>query len=133
MSPHEVPHRGSAEDWLQHAGSDLCLAQVRSDHKGILLETLCFHAQQAAEKALKAVLLSANVEFPRTHSIRTLVESLPDGVYRDPVLDEAAVLTEYAVATRYPSELEPLIEEEYEEAVAMAAAVLKWAQEIVGR
>ena len=48
---------GSADDWLRHAESDLSLAQIKRNGDEILIETLCFHAQQAAEKALKAVLV----------------------------------------------------------------------------
>ncbi len=48
---------GSPADWLRHAHSDLELARVGRATK-VLLEGLCFHAQQAAEKALKAVLVA---------------------------------------------------------------------------
>lgn len=47
---------GSPDDWLRHAYSDLELARVALPAK-VLLELLCFHAQQAAEKSLKAVYL----------------------------------------------------------------------------
>jgi hypothetical protein len=46
----------------------------------MLLEGLCFHAQQAAEKSIKAVLIDRGVSFPRTHNIRTLLELIPPGV-----------------------------------------------------
>ena len=132
MSPDET-HRGSPADWLQHARSDLCLAQARPDNESILLQTLCFHAQQAAEKAIKAVLVFSNVEFPRTHNIRTLVELLPAGIFRDPLLDSAAGLTEYAVSSRYPSESEAVTQEEFQEASALAAGVVAWAEALVER
>ena len=45
---------GGGEDWLRHARSDLALASAVGPVGDILAETLCFHAQQAAEKALKA-------------------------------------------------------------------------------
>lgn len=44
-------------DWLAHAESDLNLARLAKGHENILAEQVCFHAQQATEKALKAVLL----------------------------------------------------------------------------
>ena len=59
---------GGGEDWLRHARSDLALASAVGPVGDILAETLCFHAQQAAEKALKAVLVHVGIEFPRTHS-----------------------------------------------------------------
>ncbi len=50
--PCEGPLPGSPEDWLRYSYSDLALARVRRSPK-VLLEGLCFHAQQAVEKALE--------------------------------------------------------------------------------
>jgi len=55
--PPEVYAPGSPADWLRHAYSDLALASTMPLPQ-ILLEQLCFHAQQAAEKALKAILVA---------------------------------------------------------------------------
>ena len=72
---------GSAEGWLRFARSDLVLASIPRP-AGVLPENLCFHAQQAAEKALKAVLLSKGMEVPRTHNIRTLLDRLAERIDR---------------------------------------------------
>ena len=53
----ETSAPGSPTDWLRHAYSDLALASITPSSQ-ILLEQLCFHAQQAAEKALKAILVA---------------------------------------------------------------------------
>jgi HEPN domain-containing protein len=58
--PDEPVEKGSFQDWLVYARSDLELAR-RGKSPAILLETLCFHAQQAAEKALKAVLIHLGI------------------------------------------------------------------------
>jgi len=50
--PPEAHAPGSPADWLQHAQSDLALART-TPLPPILSEELCFHAQQAAEKAIK--------------------------------------------------------------------------------
>ena len=69
-------HRaGSSEEWLRYAHSDLEIARVTPSPK-MLLENLCFHTQQTAEKALKAVLIALSIPFPRTHSIRRLLALL---------------------------------------------------------
>lgn len=73
-SPHSSA--GSPQDWLRYAQSDLELAQLGHSPR-ILLETLCFHAQQAAEKSIKAVLMTQNIPIPRTHSIDVLLNLLP--------------------------------------------------------
>ncbi len=101
---------GSAEDWLRYAKSDLELARIEKP-EGVLLENLCFHAQQAAEKTLKAVLISLEIDFPRTHNIRTLLDLLPEGVDVPQEVEESAILTDYAVESRYPMNTEPVDDE----------------------
>jgi len=64
---------------------------------------ICFHAQQCAEKYLKALLTSHNIEPPRTHSLETLLDLIVDNVpeleqYRDMLTG----LTPYSVEYRYP-------------------------------
>ena len=118
---------GEPGDWLRHAWSDLDLARVGQNSR-ILLEDLCFHAQQAAEKALKAVLVFRSVPFPKTHNIRTLMDLLPEDVNLQEEAEEAAILTDYAVLTRYPGDLEPVTEEEYLEAIRIAETMVQWAE-----
>lgn len=119
---------GGGEDWLRHARSDLALASAVGPVGDILAETLCFHAQQAAEKALKAVLVHVGIEFPRTHSLRLLVDLLPRAIRIDPVLESVVGLTDYAVTTRYPGETEPVDQAELEESIRLAQAVVRWAE-----
>ena len=114
--------------WLRIAESDLAVARAPLP-SGALYEQLCFHAQQAAEKSLKAVLIFRDVDFPRTHSIEHLVELLPPDVSRPAFLREAANLTDYAVTLRYPPTRESVDEEEYLEAVRLAEAVVAWAKD----
>lgn len=71
MQP-EDPSPGTPEHWLRYAYSDLELARI-SPPQMVMLEGLCYHAQQAAEKALKAVLVANNIFPPKTHSIRVLL------------------------------------------------------------
>ena len=119
---------GGGEDWLRHARSDLALASAVGPVGDILAETLCFHAQQAAKKALKAVLVHVGIEFPRTHSLRLLVNLLPPAIRTNRVLESAVALTDYAVTTRYPGEIEPVDQAELEESIRLAQAVVRWAE-----
>jgi HEPN domain-containing protein len=73
----KVIEPGEPGDWLRHARSDLEVARTPRNSK-ILLEDLCFHAQQATKKALKPVLVFKSVPFLRTHNIRTLMDLLPE-------------------------------------------------------
>jgi len=47
-------------------------------------------------------------------------------------VEEAVILTDYAVASRYPGDVEPVTPLEYERALHLAEVVLTWARRIVG-
>ena len=121
---------GSAEDWLRYAKSDLELARIEKP-EGVLLENLCFHAQQAAEKTLKAVLIFLETDFPRTHNIRTLLDLLPEDVDVPQEIEESAILTDYAVESRYPMNSEPVDDEEYRQVIGIAETVVSWAEKLI--
>lgn len=126
----DYPEPGSPEDWLRYARSDLEIARVTRSGD-MLLEGLCFHAQQTAEKALKAVLLSMKIPFPRTHSIRRLLDLLPTTLAIPETVQESAILTDYAVTVRYPGEVEPVEQGEYEQALHIAEQILNWAEQML--
>lgn len=123
---------GSPEEWLRYALSDLELARVASS-PNILLATLCFHAQQVAEKSLKAVLIAHVIPVPRIHNIDILLDLLPQDIELPEELQEARKLTAYAVIARYPSNLEPIEQQEYEVVLQLAEKVFVWAQTILQR
>lgn len=98
------------QGWLRKAESDLTNAGMCLD-AGQALDTACFHAQQAAEKYLKAYLTAHEIDFPFIHNLEKLVELCAQ---RDPsFLDLKALsqeLTPYAVELRYDDEFWPAIE-----------------------
>ncbi|HET90798.1 MAG TPA: HEPN domain-containing protein [Chloroflexi bacterium] len=124
------PVPGSAADWLRHAQSDLALAGAASP-PNVLYNQLCFHAQQAAEKSIKAVLIHYGVEFRRAHDIDYLMTLLPSAVSLPPEAEQVVGLTGYAVMLRYPGDYEDLTEEEYREAMQIAQTVVAWAERII--
>lgn len=127
-SEHAMP--GSPEHWLVHAKSDLALA--RQHTPDVLYSALCFQAQQAAEKSIKAVPLAKNIDFPYTHNLAVLTTILSDsGIIASGELDEAADLTVYAAQTRYPGMQYDLTEADYREALAIAEFVVEWAEKII--
>lgn len=122
---------GSPQNWLDRARSNLSLAKV-SKPDDCLWEDLCFHAQQAVEKALKALLISQGIPFRFVHDINELLLPLQErGIRLPEPLTEAVTLTGFAVMTRYPGTYEPVTEEEYQQAVRLAEAVLEWVDNIV--
>lgn len=113
-------------EWMQRARSDLVLAQMIEEER-IAPEILVFHAQQAAEKALKALLVRLQVDFADTHSIGLLLSLCQRvGFEATEAIADAATLTRYAVSTRYPGEDEPVTRQEAREAADLAARVLAW-------
>lgn len=78
---------------------------------------LGFHAQQAIEKALKAVLARQGVEYPRTHNLAMLLELLRrQNLDMPPDTDGLGRLTPFGVALRYdevPDESEPALDREW--------------------
>jgi HEPN domain-containing protein len=75
------------EDWLKQAESDLCAAEdsASSNH----YEWACFQAQQAAEKAIKALIISKGIE-SRIHSIKFLLSNLPENISVSDQIQNAA-------------------------------------------
>jgi HEPN domain-containing protein len=119
-------------EWLNRAHSNLSQAIAGARLAEVYLEDLCFQAQQAAEKALKAVLIAYQVRFPYTHDIGTLLSLIERAGQPAPeYVFEAALLSDYAVEARYPGVAEPVNLEEYQKSIVLAEGVLRWAEEIV--
>lgn len=123
---------GTPAHWLRRARSNLVRAKQPYPPE-VLLEDLCFDAQQAAEKALKALLLFYGIPFRFVHDIAELLSLLErNGVALPEEISEAVILSDYAVEARYPGPMEPVTEEEYREAIALAGAVVGWVERLVG-
>ena len=65
--------------WLRYAEEDLRTAESLLGLPHSIPRHACWLAQQAAEKALKAVLTSLQIDYPRTHDLDTLRNLVPDG------------------------------------------------------
>lgn len=118
------------QTWLRRARSNLIHGRHRLP--GVYLEDLCFDAQQAAEKAVKALLIHLGVRFPYTHDLADLLTLVEKQELPIPTaVREATILTAYAVETRYPGVGEPVTDEEYEQAIAIAEGVVQWVETIV--
>ena len=117
---------------MARACSALAIASKKPEAP-IVVEDLCFQAQQAAEKALKAVCRDKGIEFRFTHDIDELVERLSDnGVVITGEVEDATILTRYAVQTRYPGLAPALTKADWMEAVGLAMGVVRWASTLLG-
>lgn len=87
---------------LRAARADAKALQALSGLADISDAIVGFHAQQAVEKALKAVLSSHRIDFRRTHDIAELLDAITDhGVPAPPFSDSLDELNPYAVEVRY--------------------------------
>ncbi len=96
---------------------------------------LGFHAQQAVEKSLKAVLAAASIEFPRTHNLSMLIELLRRSrVPLPPDADELPQLTPFGSALRYgdlPDETDATLDRSW--AGQCIDRTIRWAESFVSK
>lgn len=101
--PGEVPH--SFAGWLAHAERDIRLAVHLSSDFAEWKESICFHAQQAAEKFLKALIIAQHEHPVRTHHLEQLVRDVRKlGFDLGDLEEDAKFLSPFAVDVRYPEE-----------------------------
>ncbi len=97
------------------------------------LEIICYHCQQAAEKAIKALIIYYGAEggLPKLHDLSFLLDQIKNKVHiEEKFYDYADALTPYGIAVRYPSELY-LEERHAKEAIEMTDDILKWVKPII--
>jgi len=122
--------------WLLKAESDLRTAQILIKDENPPTESICFHAQQAVEKLLKAYLTYLDIKAPKTHDIATLLELClsVDEKFKELDQEKLEELTFYAVEIRYPDAFyQPSIEEAREalkQAINLKKFILKKLREI---
>lgn len=96
------------------------------------LSVACFHAQQAAEKSIKAVLVLHGIEFRRTHDLLALASLLSETAMTLPVSDDWLIrLTPYAVEFRYDDDPIHLISGR--EAEQVVITLIKFAEELIAQ
>jgi len=126
MKEREKQLRRKVIQWLVYAEEDLRLAK-----HGLTLQINCpcrliaYHAQQCAEKYLKAYLVHLRVDFPYTHNIAVLLELCAEHTLWDETLTDAEELTPFAITTRYHGEDEKVTRTEAANAVEIAQQVRK--------
>ena len=114
-----------ARAWLSKAELDLRAAahEISAPEEGLWGDVM-FHSQQAAEKAMKALLAWHDVPFRKTHNLEELGrECIALDATLATIADRAAPLTEYAWKFRYPGESDEPERGEAEEALSAAQNV----------
>jgi HEPN domain-containing protein len=108
--------------WLTRAKSDLAVARLVLERGPDLQPWLAaYHAQQAAEKSIKALLIARSIEPDRKHDLVQLADKLPAGIDRGASGEELAKLSKYSSDVRYAGPFEQSREPTWEEAEAATA------------
>ncbi len=123
--------------WLAQAENDLAFAALASRER--FFAQACFNAQQAAEKALKAVLYARGAEQVLGHSVADLVAECArlDGAFAA-LAARVTALDQFYVATRYPNTLpggipaEAFGQTDATRALGMAGEVLDAVRRVLG-
>jgi len=130
--PLELRDPTDPKEWLRRARSNLTRARADRELADVAYEDLCFDAQQAAEKAIKAILVARQYPFPKTHKIDDLLALAErSGIPVPETVREAHVLNPYAALTRYVTLAGGVTEEDYERALELAERVFRWAESVL--
>ena len=120
-----------AKEWLDFASEDLNVAEhLFATYHPLPLEIICFHCQQASEKAVKSIIVLNGSQggIPKKHDLFILLNQIRNMVDIDvKYYDFADILTPYSVVMRYPNEL--FLEERHAKiAIDMAKEYVNWAK-----
>lgn len=112
-----------AKRWLTYAQSDLDAAHILLQSQEGYPRQVCFLAQQAAEKSLKAILVLLELKFPYTHDLDHLREIIPSGWRVKEAFPKLYELSIWAIDARYPDDMPDVVEADAQEALQLAKAI----------
>ncbi|KUO73947.1 MAG: DNA-binding protein [Clostridia bacterium BRH_c25] len=114
------------KEWLDFANRDISSARYLLGMNPVPLEIVCYHCEQAAEKALKGYLILQDYEPPRTHDLRLLCKMCADIDKTFDTISQSCVnLTPYGIQPRYPFEIE-ILDSDMQKAVVDADHVMNF-------
>lgn len=120
--------------WLAVAKTDLGVARhLNESYYPKPLEIICYHCQQAAEKAIKALIVSYGAQggMPKKHNLSFLLMQIKNMVdIPEKYYDYTDALTPYGVAVRYPNELD-LDERHVKDALQYASEIVEWVERMI--
>lgn len=122
MSPPD--HTDIAQRWLRWADEDLALAEHTAADPDVVARGACVWAHQAAEKALKALLILRDIDPPKLHDLDRLAQRLPGGEGSAFSTIELPELTRWSIEGRYPADLDEATHADAEKAMVVARQVL---------
>ena len=116
-------NKSDAKRWLDYAETDLRAAHALLESGEFFPRQICFLSQQCGEKAIKAILVFEEVNFPKNHDLDRLRDLIPDGWKFKETFPDLAELTVWAVESRYPGDMPDVVEHEARETLRLAESV----------
>ena len=113
-----------ARRWLRWADEDLALAEHTAADSDVVARGACVWAHQAAEKALKALLILRDIDPPKLHDLDRLTQRLPDDEGQAFGRIELPELTRWSMEGRFPADLDEATHADAVRAIAVARQVL---------
>lgn len=109
------------KNWFKRADEDLALINVMSREGSVFPNSVCFHAQQAAEKYLKGFLAHHALHVRKVHDLEVLVEDCKkiDLSFKT-MQDNARFLNQFYIESRYPDDYTEFSEKDAEDAYSAA-------------
>ena len=131
MSIPDQDHIENVLLWMSYADEDLNLAKYVMKMPGSRpYRLIAYHAQQCAEKYLKAYLVYYDIDFPYTHDIQKLLNLCGSHKWIEKI-KEVEELTPYAISARCPGMDEPVTKDETHHAVDLASKVKKTIRKVL--
>lgn len=112
-----------AKIWLDYSNSDLRAAHTLLESEEFFPLQICFLSQQCAEKAIKAILIFEEINFPKNHDLDRLRDLIPQGWKIKERFPDLAELTIWVVESRYPGHTPEVTKYEARETLRLAEAV----------
>ncbi len=126
--------RKETEGWIKIAWEDFQSADYLLTKS--LYRMVCYHAQQAVEKSLKAILVEHEIDFPRIHNILDLSNDVKKLGFEPEIAERDAIFLNSVYRARYPSDQgllpkgEPA-KEDAERALTIAKNMLEWLKTVI--
>lgn len=116
--------REEVKKWIGKAEKDLKIAEYNLN--GNMLDAVVFYSQQAAEKALKALLLKKIEKFPKTHDLTKLAKLIKSP---DRIIELCSKINPGYIVSRYPDQSEEYSKKECEDILSWTKEILRWTKE----
>lgn len=120
------------ETWITKAENDLKSAKKLIEGTDPIYDTSIYHAQQCAEKALKAYLSYKDQPIQKTHDVQFLVELCIelDGIFES-IMEDAILLNPYSTLFRYPDIILEPEKEDVIDAIEKAENILHFVKKLI--